>query len=90
MSLVAASLLAGLVIGAPAIAMERFLGESFEEKKALFGELHLHTGWSFDAYIFGVRSSPDDAYRFARGETYTDAFGQTCESTGTGTLRNFS
>jgi len=47
------------------------------EKRALFGELHLHTGWSMDAYIFNVRASPDDAYRFAKGEPYTTALGQT-------------
>ncbi len=33
-----------------------------------FGELHLHTALSFDAYIFQNRLRPADAYRFARGE----------------------
>ena len=46
-------------------------------KKALFGELHIHTGWSMDAYIFSVRTSPDEAYRFAKGEPYTTALGTT-------------
>ncbi len=32
------------------------------DRKPLFGELHIHTGWSFDAYVFGVRATPDDAY----------------------------
>ncbi len=36
---------------------------------AYFGELHVHTKNSFDAYIFNVRSTPDDVYRFAKGET---------------------
>lgn len=36
---------------------------------AYFGELHVHTGLSADAYAFGSLSKPDDAYRFARGET---------------------
>ncbi len=37
-------------------------------KNAYFGDLHVHTGNSFDAYIFATRRSPDDAYRFAQGE----------------------
>jgi Protein of unknown function (DUF3604) len=37
-------------------------------KNAYFGQLHLHTGMSFDAYIIGTRLYPEDAYRFARGE----------------------
>ncbi|MCA8901227.1 MAG: DUF3604 domain-containing protein [Hyphomonas sp.] len=35
---------------------------------ALFGDLHVHTGQSFDAFISNVRATPDDAYRFAKGE----------------------
>jgi len=34
-----------------------------------FGDLHIHTKNSFDAYIFNVRSTPDDVYRFAKGES---------------------
>ena len=36
-------------------------------KNAYFGDLHLHTRNSFDAYIFNTRASPDDAYRYAKG-----------------------
>ena len=37
-------------------------------RNAYFGDLHVHTGLSFDAFIFGVRANPDDAYRYAQGE----------------------
>lgn len=37
-------------------------------KTALFGDLHVHTSQSFDAFVFGVRRSPEDAYRYAQGE----------------------
>lgn len=33
-----------------------------------FGNFHIHTAWSFDAYINGAASGPDDAYRWAKGE----------------------
>ena len=39
------------------------------ERRAFFGELHLHTAMSFDAWTFGTKVMPDQAYKFARGET---------------------
>ncbi len=39
------------------------------DRNAYFGDLHIHTRSSFDAYIFNVRRTADDAYRFAQGET---------------------
>ena len=38
-------------------------------KNVYFGDLHIHTKNSFDAYIFNVRTTPDDVYRFAKGDT---------------------
>ena len=36
-------------------------------RDAFFGDLHVHTRYSFDAFIFGTTASPDDAYRYAKG-----------------------
>jgi len=38
------------------------------ERNAYFGDLHVHTANSFDAYVFGTVSTPDDAYRYAKGQ----------------------
>ena len=38
------------------------------DRNAYFGDLHVHTGLSFDAYAFGTTASPGEAYRFARGD----------------------
>ena len=46
-----------------------------EDRNAYFGDLHIHTRSSFDAYIFNVRRTADDAYRFARGDTITHPSG---------------
>lgn len=36
-------------------------------RNAYFGDLHVHTEYSFDAYNFGTTATPYDAYRFAQG-----------------------
>jgi hypothetical protein len=38
-------------------------------RQAYFGELHIHTAASMDAFMFQTRIRPDDAYRFASGGT---------------------
>jgi hypothetical protein len=47
-------------------------GRSSGEKNPLnnvyFGEQHLHTANSPDAFAMGTRNTPDDAYRFCKGE----------------------
>lgn len=48
-------------------ASERTPGYS-ATRNAYFGDLHVHTQNSSDAFIFNVRATPDDAYRYAQGE----------------------
>ncbi|MDG0978115.1 MAG: DUF3604 domain-containing protein [Halieaceae bacterium] len=38
------------------------------DRNAYFGDLHVHTGYSFDAYAFGTIATPYDAYRYAKGD----------------------
>ena len=37
--------------------------------RVLFGDTHLHTSYSADAGMIGNTLGPDEAYRFAKGET---------------------
>ena len=39
-----------------------------QERNAYYGDLHVHTAYSFDGYAFGTLATPYDAYRFAKGE----------------------
>jgi len=38
------------------------------QRNAYFGDLHVHTTYSFDAFAFGTLATPYDAYRYAKGE----------------------
>ena len=38
-------------------------------RDVFFGETHIHTSWSFDAYVFGnTLTGPEEAYQFAMGK----------------------
>ncbi len=43
--------------------------------RVFFGDTHLHTSYSTDAGMIGNTLGPDEAYRFARGETVTSSTG---------------
>jgi Protein of unknown function (DUF3604) len=46
------------------------------DRDAYFGETHLHTSWSVDAWLFGNRmTGPDDAYKYAQGQTIKHPLG---------------
>lgn len=51
------------------------ISEEAPDRNAYFGELHIHSGWSYDSYFLQVRSTPDDAYRFNTGHAIKH-FGQ--------------
>jgi hypothetical protein len=52
------------------------LAQQAPRRNAYFGETHVHTGWSFDAYIFGNHyTTPADAYRYAKGEAIKHPMG---------------
>ena len=55
------------------------LSKPFVDRKGLesvyWGDTHLHTAYSTDAGMIGNTLSPDEAYRFARGEEVTSSTG---------------
>ncbi len=69
-------LLCGLLATAAATAGEYSppLEQRFPSQ-LLFGDTHLHTSFSYDAGMVGDTLGPDEAYRFAKGETITASFG---------------
>jgi hypothetical protein len=43
------------------------------ERNAYFGNVHVHTGWSFDAFTNGSKTTPEDAYAWAQGKEITNS-----------------
>ncbi len=62
-----------------AAALSPGTGAAETDRRAFFGELHVHTQFWFDAFIFGVRAMPDDAYRYARGQAIAHPAGFTMQ-----------
>lgn len=47
-----------------------------QQSRVFWGDLHVHTQYSFDAYAFGATATPEDAYRYAKGARLTLANGK--------------
>jgi Protein of unknown function (DUF3604) len=46
------------------------------DRNAYFGEEHIHTSWSVDAWVIGNRiTGPDDALKYAQGQTIKHPMG---------------
>ena len=45
------------------------------DRSPFYGDLHVHTEYSFDGYAMGTQATPYDAYRFAKGEAITNPGG---------------
>src|SRR5215510_12342234 len=64
------TLVAALAV-VPALAQEKN-----PERNAYFGETHIHTSWSVDAWVMGNRlTGPGDALKYAQGETIKHPLG---------------
>ncbi|MFC2149845.1 DUF3604 domain-containing protein [Candidatus Auribacterota bacterium] len=60
------------------LASSAFAGQYNPDRDAYFGETHLHTSWSVDAYAFdNLINSPKEAYEFARGKPIKHPMGYT-------------
>jgi hypothetical protein len=53
----------------PTLSRPAIEGSSPDRRRVFFGELHLHTSLSVDAWTYGTKLLPADAYRFGQGET---------------------
>ena len=60
-------------------ASEAAIKDSAYPEKVLWGDTHLHTANSVDAFGFGNRLPPEDALRFARGEEVKSSTGVTAK-----------
>ena len=50
--------------------------EKNPDRNAYFGEEHIHTSWSLDAWVMGNRiTGPDDALKYAQGQTIKHPMG---------------
>jgi hypothetical protein len=69
-SLLGYTVVTGVIVVSPTSAEQRAeTPKSNPDRDAYFGDMHMHTSWSIDAYVFGARAAgPYEAIMFAQGE----------------------
>ena len=64
--------LASILVFSSVYAEEkRYITPSEHPENVYFGDAHVHTSMSLDAAAWGSRLSPEEVYRYARGEEVT-------------------
>src|SRR5664279_2331487 len=70
------ALLAVALWAIPCISGSPAFAQPNPERDAFFGEEHIHTSWSVDAWLMGNRlTGPDDALKYAQGQTIKHPLG---------------
>ena len=60
----------------PAFSQE----QTASSRNVYFGELHIHSGWSFDSAYHGVLATPEDAYRYNSGIAISHPSGEVVQA----------
>lgn len=64
---------AAVAATAPSRTAAKALPAPNPQRNAYFGDVHVHTGWSFDAFTNGSKTTPTDAYAWAQGKEITNS-----------------
>jgi hypothetical protein len=69
-----------LGFGVGIFAASPSFAQATPERNAYFGQTHVHTSWSFDAYVFGTtETGPEEAYKYALGQPVKHPGGYTVQ-----------